>query len=81
MTNKELNRDIKRLYTAIENSELERDAFYEWLETYAKKEFKRLHGADREFTAITKDNLVRLMIINRRWNFISHYTFALYAKI
>ena len=76
MTNLELNRDIKRLYNKIESlKDTDVDAFYSYIETDAKKEFNRLYHADNSAKVLTKDNLLRMMTLNRRYRFIPFHTF------
>jgi hypothetical protein len=72
MTNQELNRDIKRLYNKIESlKNSNKENFYTFMEGEVKKEFIRLYRADDTAEVLTKDNLLRMMTLNRRYRFVS----------
>jgi hypothetical protein len=77
MTKQELNRDIKRLFKefkkAAENLEIEK--YFEVAEEL-KKEFRRLYDADRELKYVSKDNILRMLILNRRHRVIPFHQFG-----
>jgi hypothetical protein len=78
MTKAELNRDIKRLYNKVDS--LQGDVFYSFIENEGKKEFNRLYYADSSADALTKDNLLRMMSLNRRYHFVPSHTFYISSK-
>ena len=67
MTSAELNRDIKRFYKnysihlEIDSS----DTFFDWVERYGRKEFKRLYDGDKELKYMNKKSIMMMMKINR----------------
>jgi hypothetical protein len=41
-----------------------------------KKEFRRLYDADRELKYVSKDNILRMLILNRRHRVIPFHQFG-----
>lgn len=76
MTTQELNRDINRLYKAIEKSK-GKESYYEDLENVHSKEFKRLYNADNNFEYMNKKSILILMVLNRRFRFIPFHNFGI----
>ena len=80
MTNQELNRDIKRLYNKIEFLK-DNESFFAFIEGEGKKEFIRLYRADDTAEVLTKDNLLRMMTLNRRYRFVAFHHFYINSKL
>jgi hypothetical protein len=78
MTKQEFNRDIKRLFKdwkkASEGTASEE--YFSEVEPKMKKEFQRLYFADSEFKYISRDNILRMIILNRRHRIIPFHQFA-----
>jgi len=72
MTKQELNRDVKRLW----NNHLKCDN-YDQIEKTVIPEFKRLYGADKDFKYLNRDNILRIMVLNRKYNIIPFHRFGL----
>ena len=71
MTNKELNRDIKRmLKTTIE---LKTTALL--FDGLLEKEFKRLYYADPSASSLNLKSLKIMMRLNQKYRFIAFHTF------
>jgi hypothetical protein len=82
MTNQELNRDIKRLYNKIESlKNSNNENFYTFMEGEGKKEFIRLYRADDTAEVLTKDNLLRMMTLNRRYRFVVFHQVYINSKL
>jgi len=82
MTNQELNRDIKRLYNKIESlKNSDNENFYTFIEGEGKKEFRRLYFADDTADVLTKDNLLRMMTLNRRYRLVAFHQFYINSKL
>ncbi len=88
MTTQELNRDIKRLKTAILKAENATNAggntdhtkWFEYLET-AKKEYYRLFTADNTFSCLTKNSLLIMIRLNSRFRFVEFFKFGMYIDL
>lgn len=84
MTNKELNRDIKRLKIAVvkhrADNSVDNPKYYEQIEVF-KKEFTRLYDADREFKVINRDNIVFMLRFNVLYRAIPFHQFGLMINI
>jgi hypothetical protein len=78
MTKQELNRDIKRLFRnwRIASDGIATEEYFSEVEPKMKKEFQRLYFADSEFKYISRDNILRLVILNRRHRVIPFHQFA-----
>jgi hypothetical protein len=82
MTNSELNRDIKRLYSKIKSlRNNNNDAFFTFIDGDAKKEFNRLYFADNKAEVLNLQSLKIMMTLNRRYRFISLYTFYINIEL
>jgi hypothetical protein len=83
MTNQELNRDIKRLVkncgklNAVEQSTPEFTKAFE----ACNKEFRRLYGADGNFSAMTRQNILYMLRLNVRHRFIGFHQFGLMINL
>jgi len=71
MTNAELNRDIKRLatsylrmYQAETDKKITQEEYFQWIEDVAKRELRRLCGADPEMSVMTAANIRRVIRLN-----------------
>jgi hypothetical protein len=81
MTNSELNRDIKRLYKSVKTLEnTNNEKFFDAIQNESKKEFTRLYFADKKAEFITKDSLLKMMVLNRRYCFIAFHNFYIQAE-
>jgi hypothetical protein len=88
MTTSELNRDIKRLKTAVLKAEAATNAagntdhstWFVYLET-AKKEYYRLFMADNTFASLTKTNLLIMIRLNSRFRFVEFFKFGMYIDL
>ncbi len=83
MTNKELNRDIKRLYNAYKSKcgGEATDEYFAWIENQVKPEFVRLYHADNTFQVLTADNIRRMLVLNRVLRAIPFHQFGLYIEV
>ncbi len=79
MTKRELNRDWKRLYKKVMIA-LDRDYEYSNNDDFNnyKAEFNRLFNADRTFKDVNKDNILRLLTLNRKLNFVTPFRLTLW---
>lgn len=82
MTQKELNRDIKRL-----NSELYRmsfedlDKYFEYVNGEGKKEFERLYHADSKMEYMSKQSVLIMFRLNLKHRFIAFHSFGLNIEL
>lgn len=79
MKTSELNRDIRRL-----NSEIKKNSAtggHQYIESYAKKEFKRLYAADNQFIYMNKQSVLIMLRLNLRYRFVPLHQFGLYIEI
>jgi len=82
MTKQELNRDIKRLYNKIESLRSgNNDTFFKFIEGEGKNEFTRLYYADQTTEYLTKDSLVKMMILNKQHHYINPAFFYINAEV
>lgn len=71
MTKQELNRDVKRLSSEIYRRSFgNQSEYFNYLNDVAQKEFIRLHHAADDYTALSKDNIIRMVRINGIHRFI-----------
>jgi hypothetical protein len=81
MTNKELNKAVKVLKEEIYRISFDDLTEYlAYLDGDAKKEFKRIIGADNSFKAFTAESLRILIMLNLRHRFVSLHTFGLHIE-
>lgn len=87
MTTNELNRDIKRLYKAIEQirkiSELPNHTskeYFDFIEDYAKREFKRLYNSDNAFEYMNKESIKIMLRLNIRHRFEQLHMFGIFIN-
>ena len=71
MTNRELNRDVKRLARHHEGMEA----------VDVIKEIRRLYFADAGFTALNKKNILRLLRLNLIYRAVELHQFGLYIDL
>lgn len=78
MTKNELNRDIKRLYAKISrlSNGNNNDAYYHYLQNQGQKEFERLYWASDDFSLLTKQSILILLVLNRRHRFMAFHNFG-----
>jgi hypothetical protein len=80
MTKQELNKAIKKLFRnwriASEDSKSDIKHYFESVEPNMKKEYQRLYFADSKFEYISRDNILRMIILNRRHRVIPFHQFA-----
>jgi len=83
MTNRELNRDIKRLYNnyKLRCGEQATDEYFNWLEKTVKPEFSRLYNADNTFQVLTADNIRRMLVLNRVLRVVPFHQFGIYIEV
>ena len=67
MTNAELNRAVKKFAKDLKSGKIEPYTDDE----KAKKEFQRLHDADKTFKALNADSLRIMIVLNRAYHFIN----------
>jgi hypothetical protein len=74
MTNRELNRDIKRLLKmkATDESGNQNQEFV--------KEFKRLYHADKEFTAMNAESIKIMLRLNLKYRIEPLHMFGIYIN-
>lgn len=70
MTNRELNRDIKRLIKLDMSNDFK-----------LQLEFHRLYDADRSFEAMSKQSIRIMMRLNIRHRFVAFHTFGLHIDL
>jgi hypothetical protein len=75
MTKQELNRDIKRLFKKFHDWMMQEHTDWDKCEEL-KKEFNRLYNADQQFEYISRENILRLVILNRRHRIIPFHQFG-----
>ena len=81
MTIQELNKAVKKLYsTHYTMSFKSNDEYYEYIEKEFKPEFKRLYFADDTLQALTKDNILKLLVLNRKHRVIDFHRFGINIK-
>jgi len=73
MTKQELNRDVKRLFNKVRKADILDDKIMSEIQ----KEFMRLYWADKEFENLTRDNILRMLVMNRKYNFKNHAFFTI----
>lgn len=77
MTNTELNKAVKKLYaTHYSMSFQSNDEYFKYIETEFKTEFKRLYYADDTLHALTKENLLKMLVLNRKHRVIEFHQFG-----
>lgn len=82
MTNSELNRDIKKLYTKIESlRNKNNNDFFDYINNVGKKEFLRLYYADDKANVLNLKSLKIMMVLNRRFNFVQPHTFYINIEL
>ena len=82
MTTKELNRDIKRLYNKIESLRGRNDNnLFNYLDKEGRKEYNRLHDANKEADLLTLNSLKKMVDLNRRYRFVAFHNFYPSIKI
>lgn len=88
MTNSELNRDVKRLKNLINKTSEkmcmgtnDNTPYFDWLNTFVLKEFKRLYYADDKFEAMNKANILFMLRLNLRHRFIALHQFGINIDI
>lgn len=77
MTAKELNRDIKRLHTSIEKSDMQKIEVFKQHE----KEFHRLYFADRKLEYWNLNSFKIMLRLNLRYRFIALHAFGLFVEL
>jgi nitrate/nitrite-specific signal transduction histidine kinase len=77
MNAKELNRDIKRLYTSIEKADMQKTEVFKQHE----KEFHRLYFADRELEYWNLQSFKIMLRLNLRYRFIALHAFGLHIEL
>jgi hypothetical protein len=77
MTNRELNRDIKRLYVRIERirNDSNPNLMNDWIEytkemNLVKMEFQRVFYADNSMQSLTKQSILILLSLNNSYRFV-----------
>jgi hypothetical protein len=78
MTKNELNRDIKRLKSEIYRMSFESlETYYKYIDTEARKEFKRLYYADQSFEYMNKNSVLIMFRLNLKHRFLPLHSFGL----
>jgi len=83
MTNRELNRDIKKLakkelsLSTLPNN----DSYFDTIDTFIKPEFKRLYNADNEFKAMNKASVLIMLRLNLRHVIVQLHHFGLNLEL
>lgn len=81
MTNKELNRDIKRLYKNVQLAKKKTsEEYFNLIENDYRKEFIRLYGADNRAEILTKDSLLKMYRLNLSYQYVELYRFYINAE-
>lgn len=78
MTKAQLNRDVKNLFKNFEKIKSQ-DNYYEQVEIL-KKEYQRLYNADNKFEYLTRDNILRMMVLNRKHRVIQFHQFGIFIE-
>ena len=83
MAERELNRDIKKLKNSLQNRPKDETIgeFCDYVEKVAKPEFKRLYGADSGMTALSKNNVLIMLALQAKHQFIPVQKFGLEIEI
>jgi hypothetical protein len=85
MTQRELNRDIKRLGAEIYRMSFQdQNEYFKYLENVAKPEFIRLYHADGSFEFMNLSSIKIMLRLNVAHKFIALHQFGLninYAKL
>lgn len=82
MTKTELNRDVKRLNSEIYRMSFEDfNEYQNYIETAARKEFRRLYDADNQFEYMNKQSVIIMLKLNLRHQFIPLHTFGIHIKL
>lgn len=79
MTTQELNRDIKRLHKAIALKSGTAD-YYNYVDTTARTEFKRLYYADKEFKYMSKESIKMMIRLNLKHRFEPLHMFGIFIN-
>lgn len=78
MTKNELNRDIKRLKSEIYRMSFESlETYYKYIDTEARKEFKRLYYADDKFQYMNKTSVLIMLRLNLSHRFVVLHHFGI----
>lgn len=82
MTNRELNRDIKRLFKRINKAHYTMDieSYYGFIETVARPEYKRLFYADRTMSSWNAQSHIYMLDINVTHRFIALHNYRRYIN-
>ena len=77
MTNRELNRDVKRLYKRCKkNLKSTQDwSVYDLEMEFLAKEYKRLFYADREMKVLSKQSVLMMLSLNNSYRFVPLHHF------
>ncbi len=73
MTKAELNKEVKALWKKVKSTEV----FCEWTETEIEAKYKILYYVDHDFTYLNRDNVLRMVIMNRKFHIIPWHQFGL----
>ena len=85
MTPKELNRDVRALWFAIDSKLIDVAStngkeYQEFITIVAKQEFKRLYSNDPTFSLMNKESIKTMFRLNLRYRWISLHSFGLFIK-